>query len=500
MSHPWLSRSLLRQALPYMSKTVSSAANKSTKDLERVAAHCRALSSGQTPRFYLPLVFINLDPTSIPQPSDAEEAAELAFARGLAALEIMNGVANIPLPALQELWAGVWPWLLFIEAQAQIQRPDLERHQLNAVLLGPLTLMARDSDESTIQLVLSSSGILPFLGRRWDLLHGDPLTEESSRNAALAIHGILRFADFSNQAATLDEIAEGLRDGTPDLIRLIVDGIGAVFPAKPAPGLKLPLLPTLYSLMPIVKAALGREGFDGLFTLGVVTNTTKLLIPLCGMGKIDLLEQSLAVLGPLLAFLPRYAAVAESLDARLFPALATILLDRRANAVSKEVILTILCDILPAARVFRPVVSAAKKSLEATNGRGRNFVCHRPDPDITRAWRIVGELYNDTVDELEAYEKLGSARKQIAKRLSPGESSAVVRLAASRSTATSDASVKPGKTGISFSARRYLRLTATPAPNTNTTSPPMTSASCTISSWRTTTITARGSTTATGLV
>ncbi|KAJ7067491.1 hypothetical protein C8F01DRAFT_1121457 [Mycena amicta] len=391
--HPSLRTNELNQLLPSLRKCAKAAANKSLEDLEQVVSHCLALSKAS--RYYLPIVYANLDPADIPDPTPAEAGSTPppSVRRALRAFDLLTCILDAPPGAYKDLWPRIWAWLQFVELQAVWRATFWQSFEVAAVvLLSPFASIV--NNDAAMAPVHSTPGVLAFLGRIWIGLRG--ITTADANRAVLFLHDIL--GTYRWTSALLDELSEDLPRGANDLTTLIVEGL-SFDPNCTSCGL---LRRSLLLLCAWTHAALTSNNLAALFSAGILKAVIGVLRPLNDLDLVECLQVALRLLVLHLFMRDRYEYLPQALRVGLLPALAAILQNRAVDAIPAELFIHFLNDIIPGGTMYRRVARTARDGL--SEFPQVDWTRFRDDKAIRAAWSSAEALFTQSAGAVQLYE------------------------------------------------------------------------------------------------
>ncbi|KAJ7067471.1 hypothetical protein C8F01DRAFT_668148 [Mycena amicta] len=400
--HPSLRTNELNQLLPSLRKRAKAAADKSLEDLEQVASHCSTLSKAS--RYYLPIVYANLDPADIPDPTPAEvdSTPPPSVRRALRAFELLSYIVDAPPVAFKELWPRIWAWLQLVDLLADSHATFWQPFECSAVVF--LAPFGNFVDHCVAMAPIHSTpGVLAFFGRLWLRLRG--ITGDDAHQAIIVLHDVLR--TFNWTSALLEELAQDLPGGANDLMALIVEGL-SFNPNCSSCGR---LLPSLSSLLALTHAAMDSDHVETLFSRGIVKVLTGLLRPLNDLDAVEVLDIALHLLAAQLFMTDRYEYLPQALRAGLLPALAEILQNRAADTIPAEVFTRFLNDVLSGGTMYRRVARAARDEL--SDFPPVDWTRFRDDKAIRAAWSSDKALLTQSAVAVKFYESPEFVRRQM---------------------------------------------------------------------------------------
>ncbi|KAK7053610.1 hypothetical protein R3P38DRAFT_3576663, partial [Favolaschia claudopus] len=361
--HPALELSNLSK-LPYPIRAQARAAatGSTEQQLRFVSRRChifRQLSLEQQP-FLLPLFHAVLDPTQIDlilteldtSSLDSEKTGEVHYPRILAVLFSLSAVAallqndTVPLAALPDLWARLWPWMDFLDTYESIfciPAPALESFESRYLTYVAILREFRRSNDIMIPWFMCKmlGDVCFVIGKAWRYLiycRDEAFTLEH-RTALRRIAECLRLYIFDdiNQKNTLkkvDQLAFGAGGMRKDLAFLMVSHLEYFldFAAQPDPHCQDDTSRSVFSVMTYVcvTAGLFNNKWEddalqrALFECGLVPVVVKILRALNerSLHANDYQLEGLAnFVGASLSYPPCNACTALYLDAGLLPAI-----------------------------------------------------------------------------------------------------------------------------------------------------------------------------------
>ncbi|KAF7312923.1 hypothetical protein MKEN_00976700 [Mycena kentingensis (nom. inval.)] len=309
----------------------------------------------------LPVVFHLLDPISIPTVSAlvAEDPrnTDATLCRVLPALQMLSAIPNAPPEVFVELWPRLWSWFHVIDCisvqQSTCTQPP-ERFLPEWVMLGALISMTHNLTSPRVALkpAHDTPGFMPFLGRQWSAIASSPANAITHALYAL-INTTIGELSSDCTSSILDELAEELVEGRPELARLIVDGME--HHAVPCDCCREDSV-TIRNLVNLTGfACMSPPHLVAIRSTGVVSALTKLLVRIAQdeFEFVYVVDQVLRILVFLLSPAENYKSLPAALDAGLLKALLHVMRNDHLRDVSPEPILDFLQSIVPGASLHR---------------------------------------------------------------------------------------------------------------------------------------------------
>ncbi|KAF7312750.1 hypothetical protein MIND_00290100 [Mycena indigotica] len=387
--HPCFRVSQLTRGLH---KSAAAAANKSLADLEHVATHCATFTT--VSRFYLPIIYANLDPNDIPgrpYPTNHNHNAESPpepILRALHAIRILPNVVAAPEAAKLELWPRLWPWLQLIERQSTAGRIQLAPTVAEAaiILLRPVAYLRPPCQPA----------ILTFYGRIWYNLGRE--VREETRGATVLLHRLL-----SSSTPTPPDIVNALASDLPnkahDLTALIVHD----FSFQPTSD----TFDITNSLFRVVILCMNSSHSETLFEAGVIKALTKLVRSLNTVNATTMIISALDLLIIVIGKEYMYPHLCEAVASGLLSALVAILKNRAVDGIPRATLLHLLRDLLPNALVYRSIARWSSTHSFPTVDLSEI----RKDRDIRDAWISLEGLFAEAGESFRVYRSCDPQRQ-----------------------------------------------------------------------------------------
>ncbi|KAJ7659425.1 hypothetical protein B0H17DRAFT_1337566 [Mycena rosella] len=229
-----LHNSLDSRRLSQLPQRLRATAEKAAKgsaaldDLSRVVRAVRTIPRDQA-RLLLPVFYVHLDPSRIPQPDALEAAiyAKLYLPSISAAVASMNGLNDlgdllcVPDEAARDLWPRVWPWIDFLHTNWSCIPGLDDSSKTNAILIHSQILLMLADDVETSAIVAATSDVRALIARAWVTILDDnsiisppALMQGLGRHLNFLINGIGKQSNFrevvEGAGGALDHLASAL--------------------------------------------------------------------------------------------------------------------------------------------------------------------------------------------------------------------------------------------------------------------------------------------------
>ncbi|KAJ7900788.1 hypothetical protein B0H13DRAFT_2336390 [Mycena leptocephala] len=211
----------------HLQRLVTSAANGSFVDLEKICALIEGNLDTSRSRSYLPVLFSNLDPSRIPTPDELDSllstpAPAEIISRPIAVFGalrwLLTGSSSEVLP---DLWPRVWVWMQFIHSyhSSNVNCPSPQR------IYGIFVVLLRrfKCDPRTCHSFNATKGVGVVIGRAWLLLVESFKADGIHPLGFEELHFLLHDVDNT----TIDEYAEGAGGDLVKLASLVIHHIRA---------------------------------------------------------------------------------------------------------------------------------------------------------------------------------------------------------------------------------------------------------------------------------
>ncbi|KAJ7670922.1 hypothetical protein DFH06DRAFT_1125208 [Mycena polygramma] len=192
----------------------------------------------------LPVVFVQLDNSKIPSPAEMDSLVSSPerlpdwadFAPIIGAVLCVHGISRmifnsvVPPGSYADLWSRLYRWIIFLDIYYQHVPPHLRVSvPMHTCAASCTILIAFGRHEHTSDLVQRSPGVRTILAKQWSALvenHGTVVHEgivPSNPDGWRDIYAILLFLSTDEQGRNLEEMANGVGGGPPNLRRLFVN-------------------------------------------------------------------------------------------------------------------------------------------------------------------------------------------------------------------------------------------------------------------------------------
>ncbi|KAF7362936.1 hypothetical protein MVEN_00644600 [Mycena venus] len=345
--------------------------NRTIQDVRRVRISM-TIATDEQKVLLLPVVYVNLDPTSIPdeESPDNDASHEDLIARTLLCLEILY-VIEFPNDIGPEIWPRVWPWVRFYRDRLPRLQPQLWGTFCLEFLMFAGTFA---NHAETYALILSTPGVYFMVAKAWPSVF--EITEPQKRE--LAFNDLRSFLVPKDVVAedNLADLIEGSGGTLRDLAHLVVRYIDSVVPS-PKRALHYTSIHFLSGILEFITLVdpklsdaetMEEKASDfGIALLsqnfvGALTNAACALSASPGPDATLALHDTLKILGILLGGTPGYKRLPEALNRHLLRALvncATFPDGARIDFVE-----VFFVAIFPMALVYYSVISALAPALD----------------------------------------------------------------------------------------------------------------------------------------
>ncbi|KAJ6542909.1 hypothetical protein B0H19DRAFT_1310989 [Mycena capillaripes] len=417
--------------------TALAAANGSLDDLSKVsmALTYPPLSSSPSVIWLLPVLYLHIDPGTIPTPDEVDSivanATRLpcidAACEALKALGLFVDMPVFPHDVAPDLWLRVWPWMHFIHTYWQYLPGFDAKAEISACLSNSFLVAKLRVNEKVRNMTTAQAGLRVIFSRAW--------------TAILLENGLVEQSDIYRQSGRLlPTLTDGLN--IPRNFEEVLDGAGCSLDRLATAILKqisLALADTRHKLTPggltisvaflHAKPERNTEWVSLLLSRGIVVHAVSALHAFNTSVTPDVLDSAARTINTSVKFKvtptdvyfgtikacfevvtkylvapPGYAWIAEAIEAGLLRCLISFA--AQGSRYNTQIQL-ILGRILPLNLVSRSVITQMKKALAQKDVQeisgSRQFM---PSP-LFPVWKDLLALVKTRVRALDSWETTG---------------------------------------------------------------------------------------------